>query len=86
MMLGDIRNYLQQQGQASLNQVAVHFDIAPDTARFALGYWQKKGKVLEQNTAAACGGGCGSACGKAADPVYVWAQRAVPLQRMTRRN
>ncbi|HPQ95044.1 MAG TPA: FeoC-like transcriptional regulator [Thiolinea sp.] len=82
MMLGDIRDYLQQQGQASLNQVAVHFDIAPDTARFALGNWQKKGRVQEQ--AASCGGGCGSGCGKAGEPLYVWVRHEQPLRWMTR--
>ena len=58
MLLGEIRNYLQQRGSASLSDVATHFDIAPDTARFALDYWQQRGKVRAVN--AACGsGGCG---------------------------
>jgi len=50
MLLGDIRNYLKQRGEATLQDVAIHFDITPDSARFALDYWQGKGKVREKPT------------------------------------
>jgi hypothetical protein len=79
MMLGEIRDYLQQRGSASLRDVATHFDIAPDTARFALGYWQKKGKVREM--AAGCGsGGCGKGCGGGSAASYEWVKREIPLR------
>lgn len=80
MLLGEIRDYLQQRGSANLLDVATRFDIAPDTARFALNYWQRKGKLREQ--AAACGsGGCsGKSCGgTAAATMYEWVKRDIPL-------
>ncbi len=82
MMLGEIRDYLQQRGSASLNDVATHFDITPDTAQFALNYWQRKGKVREF-AAASCGsGGCGgkSCGGTQAATNYEWVKRDVPLR------
>ena len=82
MMLGEIRDYLQQRGSASLNDVATHFDITQDTAQFALNYWQRKGKIREL-AAGACGsGGCGgkSCSGTKAATNYEWVKRAVPLQ------
>ena len=78
MLLADIREYLRKRGTSSLQDVATHFDIAPDTARFALNYWQKKGKVREQ--AAGCGsGGCGG-CASSGSPVFEWVQRDVALR------
>ncbi len=82
MMLGEIRDYLQQRGSASLNDEATHFDITQDTAQFALNYWQRKGKIREL-AAGACGsGGCGgkSCGGTKAATNYEWVKRAVPLQ------
>ncbi|HPY41254.1 MAG TPA: FeoC-like transcriptional regulator [Thiolinea sp.] len=82
MLLSDIRSYLQQRGTASLKDVAVHFDIAPDTAQFALNYWQNKGKIREQ--AASCGsgscGGCSSNSSSAA--IYTWVKKEVPIRWM----
>lgn len=81
MMLGEIRDYLQQRGSTSLHDVATHFDISPDTARFALNYWQRKGKIREQ--AVACGsGGCGgkNCGGTQAATTYEWVKRDIPLR------
>lgn len=79
MMLGEIRDYLQRRGNASLQDVATHFDIATDTARFALGYWQKQGKVREM--AAGCAsGGCGKSCGGGTATSYEWVKREIPLR------
>lgn len=82
MLLGEIRDYLQQRGSANLTEVATHFDIAADTARFALHYWQRKGKIREQAAGTCSSGGCGAnSCGgtKAATH-YEWVKRDVPLQ------
>ncbi|SEA12520.1 FeoC like transcriptional regulator [Thiothrix caldifontis] len=85
MLLGEIRDYLQQRGSASLQDVATHFDIAPDTAQFALGYWQKKGKVLEQAAGCASGGCDGNNCGSSGGGrVYTWAKREIPLRWVSR--
>ncbi|MFN3785673.1 MAG: FeoC-like transcriptional regulator [Thiothrix sp.] len=78
MLLAAIRDYLQQRGSASLQDVATHFDIATDTARFALHYWQNKGKVRELHNS--CSSGCGGkSCGAATGTRYEWVRRAVPV-------
>lgn len=80
MLLGEIRHYLQKRGTASVYDVATHFDIAQDTARFALNYWQRQGKVREQG--GSCGSGCsGKSCGGAeAAKLYEWVKRDIPLR------
>lgn len=80
MLLAAIRDYLQQRGSASLHEVATHFDIAPDTARFALQYWQNKGKVRELSSTCSSGGCGGKSCGGESAARYEWAQRAVPMR------
>lgn len=78
MLLKDIRNYLQQRGTASVQEVAIHFDIAPDTAEFALNYWQNQGKLRAQATncsSGACGG-----CGSRDAAIYTWVKKEAPLQ------
>lgn len=80
-MLGEIRNYVKQHGTASLNDIALHFDIAPDTVKFAIDYWQRKGKIREQ-AATACGaGGCGGCSSNSAPKaLYEWVKRDIPMQ------
>lgn len=82
MLLGEIRNYVQQRGTTSLHDVATHFDITEDNALFALNYWQKQGKIRAQ--AAACGSGCGSkncSTAKSDTPtIFEWIRREIPLQ------
>jgi len=68
MLLVDIRQYLEKRGTASLDEVAIHFDIATDAAKFALSYWVKKGKI--NILGAACSSSCG-ACGAKGDS-YQW--------------
>ena len=80
MLLGEIRNYLQQRGSASLGDVATHFDIAPDTARFALDYWQQRGKVRAVNAACGSGGCGGKSCGGGDGTHYEWRAQDIPLQ------
>lgn len=81
MLLGEIRDYLQKRGVASLQDVATHFDIAPDTARFALNYWQRKGKVRKIPIGCASGGCGGNNCGgPEAASSYEWMEREIPLR------
>ncbi len=68
MKLGEIRNYLKRRGDSSLADVATHFDISNEAAKFAIEYWIKKGKVEERG--AACGSSCGG-CGSASES-YQW--------------
>jgi predicted ArsR family transcriptional regulator len=81
MILGDIRDYVKQHGTTSLNDIALHFDIAPDTVRFAIDYWQRKGKIREQAPARCDAGSCGE-CGSHNAPkaLYEWVRRDIPVQ------
>lgn len=76
MLLGQIRDYVKHRGTVSLYDVAVHFDISEDTARFALDYWQQK-RVIQATT-----GGCGSSCQSCSTAAisYQWGQQSVPIR------
>lgn len=78
MLLKDIRSYLQQRGTASVQEVAIHFDIAADTAQFALNYWQNQGKIRAQ--APSCGSGSCGGCSSNASTSYTWVKKEAPLQ------
>jgi predicted ArsR family transcriptional regulator len=76
MKLGDIRNYIKRRGDSTLADVAIHFDISKEAAKFAIEYWIKKGKVQAQG--AACGSSCGG-CGSASE-TYQWVKNEQPIQ------
>ncbi len=71
MILSDIRSYLADKGEATLADVALHFDITPDVARGMLEVWMRKGKVSRRMISASCGSSC-SQCDPAATEIYVW--------------
>lgn len=87
MLLGEIRDYLRQRGSASLVEVATHFDIAADTARFALNYWQRKGKIREHATGNCGSGSChANGCGGTQTAtIYEWVKREMPLRWFPRK-
>ena len=70
-MLGDIRAYLQERGQAPLSDIARHLDVTPEVARDMLELWIRKGKVRRMLATPSCGTGC-SQCDPAATEIYVW--------------
>jgi len=76
MILGEIRNYLQQREIVGLGEIVNRFDISPEAAKFALEYWINKGKV--NTVGAACGSSCGG-CGSAEDN-YQWLDRGQTVQ------
>ena len=88
-MLADLRDYLACRGVASLRDLALHFDAAPDAMRDMLGVWLRKGRVrrVDPATAAApgCPGGACAGCSRCADPateaeLYAWVDPgAAPL-------
>ena len=45
MLLGQIRDYVKARGVVTLQDIMLHFDIAADSAEFALNYWLRKGKI-----------------------------------------
>ena len=70
MILADIRNYLRQRGQASLSDLALHFDSDPDAIRGMLDTWVRKGKVSKLDGGNTCGG-CNQ-CDATANEIYQW--------------
>ena len=76
MILADIRNYLRQRGQASLSDVALHFDSEPDAVRGMLDIWVRKGKLIKLDGGSACGG-C-KQCDAAANEIYQWVTGDAP--------
>ena len=76
MILSDIRDYLRQRGQASLSDIALHFDSEPDAIRGMLDTWVRKGRVVKLDGGSACGG-CNQ-CDAAANEVYQWVSADSP--------
>ncbi|HFD80041.1 MAG TPA: sugar metabolism transcriptional regulator [Gammaproteobacteria bacterium] len=71
MILSDIRRYLERRGQATLADIALHFDTDPQAVRGMLEIWIRKGKVQRRSATAACGSSC-SQCDPATTEIYVW--------------
>ena len=44
-MLMEIRDYLASRKEASVRDIATHFDISAETARALLEHWVRKGKA-----------------------------------------
>jgi hypothetical protein len=68
MIPSELRAYLKERGQASLMDMAAHFNADSGLVQDLLAYWRKKGRILE--TVA----GCGKACRQCEQPVtfYQW--------------
>ncbi|MGB5298635.1 MAG: FeoC-like transcriptional regulator [Thiogranum sp.] len=73
MILSDIRRYLEQRGQATLADIALHFDADPNAVRGMLNVWIRKNKVHKKMATASCGGSC-TQCDPAATEIYVWTE------------
>ena len=61
MILSDVRDYLQKQGQASLKDICVKFDTPESAMEKMLAHWERKGKVRRMDSAS-CGNPCGQKC------------------------
>ena len=75
MILSDIREYLKQRGQASLGDIALHFDADPAAVQGMLEIWIRKGKVEKRAATASCGSSC-QQCDPAATEIYRWLDSA----------
>ena len=73
MILSDIRRYLEQRGQATLADIALHFDADPNAVRGMLNVWIRKDKVHKKMATASCGGSC-TQCDPEATEIYVWTE------------
>jgi putative ferrous iron transport protein C len=71
MILAEIRDYLSTRGQATLAEIALHFDADPEAVRGMLEQWVRKGRVEQRQMEAACGSSC-HRCEPAARELYVW--------------
>ncbi len=79
MILSDIKKYIQQRGQVSLEDIALHFDTEPDAIREMLKIWIRKGKIIQQKTAASCGSSCNQ-CDSASTEIYTWTNNQVKVK------
>ena len=57
MILSEIRDYIRTRQQATLRDVALHFDIDHDVARGMLEFWVKKNRI-RKTVSSACSGSC----------------------------
>jgi putative ferrous iron transport protein C len=71
MILAELRNYLEQHGQASLRDMALHFDVEPEVLRGMLQRWIDKGVISRRGAPPTCGSAC-SQCDAAAMEWYLW--------------
>jgi putative ferrous iron transport protein C len=74
MILSQIKSYLSERGQATLADMALHFDAEPEAVRGMLDQWVRKGRVERRKVEAACGTSC-NRCNPAAMELYVWRGR-----------
>ncbi len=79
MILSDISRYLEQRGQATLAEIALHFDADIDAVRGMLEVWMRKGRVHRRMATASCSSSC-SQCEPALTEIYVWG--SVPGDRV----
>ncbi len=71
MILSEMRDYLRDRGQATLGDIALHFDSDPEAVRGMLELWVRKGKIERSTLMPACGGSC-KQCDMASTAVYRW--------------
>lgn len=71
MILSEVRQYVYERRQATLSDVALHFQASPDAARGMLDYWVRKGKLSKQMATASCGTRC-NRCAEASTEIYLW--------------
>ncbi len=74
MILAELRDYLHERGQSSLQDMALHFDSEPDALRGMLEHWIRKGMIQRRGASASCGNSGGSCiqCDPATVEIYVW--------------
>ncbi len=70
MILLEIKKYLQEQKQVSLQDIAAKFDLTENAAKEMLAHWERKGK-LEQVETSCCEKKC-SCCSSPCGTVFQW--------------
>lgn len=77
MILADIKRYLMERRQATLEDIALHCDAEADAVRGMLEQWIRKGKVARRMAGKSCGASCNK-CDAAAVEIYLWVDGANP--------
>ena len=72
MILSDIKRYLQDHKQATLGDLAVHFDTDPEAMRGMLERWIQKGRVAKSASRASCSQSCSKCCSDTPTEIYAW--------------
>lgn len=71
MILATLRHYLQERGEASLQEIALYLESDPDAVRGMLELWLRKGRVARRKLDGACGGSC-CKCPAEVTELYSW--------------
>ena len=74
MILSQIAAYIEKRGQASLADIALHFDVDPNAIRGMLEVWVRKGRIVRLGTQTGCGTSC-TQCDSNQTEVYAWFDR-----------
>ena len=75
MILSEIKDYLKQQGRASIGDLASRFDSEPDALRAMLEHYIRKGRVQRLGVSQRPCSGC-TKCEAAQVEVYEWLGQA----------
>jgi hypothetical protein len=73
MILSEIRDFVRQRKQCTLQELVLHFDIDAEALRGMLAKWIRKGKIRQLPVSPACGSGCHK-CDPALTELYEWVE------------
>ena len=71
MILSEIRDYIRERKQATIADIAIHFDSDPDTVRGMLEVWINKGQIRKSLLTSDCGTSCNK-CNLSDIEIYNW--------------
>ncbi len=72
MILSEIKKYLMSRRAATLQDISLHLDVAPDAVRGMLEHWMRKGRVVRLLCpGVACSKACTN-CDSTLMEIYQW--------------
>ncbi|PWW81066.1 hypothetical protein CR164_12250 [Prosthecochloris marina] len=75
MSLLELKEYLQNRGIVSINDLSVHYNASPETLEPMLEHWIRKGKLRKETPDSSCGNKKSScSCCTGNDVWYQWIQ------------
>lgn len=74
MILSDIGRFVEERQQATLGEIARHFEAQPDAVRGMLEIWIRKGAIYKQLATASCGTTC-QQCNVDSIEIYTWGRQ-----------